>query len=329
MRSSGRRTYGTIFCAGNFVHAVKPAIAAEAAMYFKTFLRLSPAGFAGTRRVKSSSRNSRDSGVCARSAKSRHKRLPFDRTTRSRMAVKSSALLSKLSIFISNDVFPSSPVTRVATRQTLNLVFAHQLSPERELIRRRRVIHVEDLIAWPHIFLRLAMATEAPAHLQCGGPPCERHLAHAAVARGAADAFRDVDAVVEVRKFRQRVHASPGNRSARFVTAPHGLQHGTVRPDLRMAGHACLRRGHSRECRGLHRRVAVAAVNAKLPGMMAMAEGNGLRLRKILFRVIGRLSDLVERETEKSHNHGAAVDADARNRVRARMKYLRHKIGRA
>ena len=45
-----------------------------------------------------------------------------------------------------------------------NVVLVHQLAAQFELIRRRLVLHVEDLRPRPNLALRMPMAVEAPFH---------------------------------------------------------------------------------------------------------------------------------------------------------------------
>ena len=86
-----------------------------------------------------------------------------------------------------------------------NLVFLDQTRPEVRIVGRTFPIHVEDLVARPHVFLRVAVAVEAPVHHQRGVLVDERHLVDLPVAGGAADALVHVDAVVEIHEIGQIV----------------------------------------------------------------------------------------------------------------------------
>src|SRR5947207_15719558 len=59
-----------------------------------------------------------------------------------------------------------SSVARGATRELLNAILRNQSGAERDLIRRRRVVHAEHRVARPHVAFRLAVAVETPFHLQ-------------------------------------------------------------------------------------------------------------------------------------------------------------------
>src|SRR4029079_17261839 len=59
-----------------------------------------------------------------------------------------------------------SSVARRAARELLNLILGHQPLAELELIGRRHVVDAEHRRARPHVALRVAVAVEAPFHLQ-------------------------------------------------------------------------------------------------------------------------------------------------------------------
>src|SRR5207245_7608322 len=71
--------------------------------------------------------------------------------------------------------FLRSSMARRAARQLLDLVLGDQLLSELELIGRRRVIDAEDRGARAHVAFRMAMAVEAPFHLERVLLPHERH----------------------------------------------------------------------------------------------------------------------------------------------------------
>src|SRR5690242_8403274 len=85
-----------------------------------------------------------------------------------------------------------------AGRQTLNLVFRLQTRADLQLIAVRHIAHLRHEFAGPEVLLRVAMAVEAPLHLQAVHLVDAGHLIDAAVARLAADALLHVNAVVEV-----------------------------------------------------------------------------------------------------------------------------------
>ena len=62
--------------------------------------------------------------------------------------------------------------------------------------------HIGNLIVWPQIFLRIAVAIETPAHGQLFGLKHKGHLINLPVTRRAADALIHVNAVVEIYEIR-------------------------------------------------------------------------------------------------------------------------------
>ena len=159
---------------------------------------------------------------------------------------------------------------------SIDMILRSQLFPLLQLVRTGLPGHVVNFRARPQIFFRLAMALQTPLHVKGLRTPGDRHLVDAAVAGGTSDTFRDVDAVIEVNKIRQVVHASPLDRGARGKALPDGLERRGFRPELRMTGHASLRRRHSGEGRFFDRSMAIAAVDAVIDHMMFVAEGDWL-----------------------------------------------------
>src|SRR5687767_7239055 len=89
-----------------------------------------------------------------------------------------------------------SPMTRRTAGVAANGVFLDQPRADHRLRHRRLVSHREDLAARPYVVLGVAMAIDAPVHLQGVLLECQRHLVDAAVARLAPHPLLHVDAVV-------------------------------------------------------------------------------------------------------------------------------------
>src|SRR5690242_10417716 len=89
-----------------------------------------------------------------------------------------------------------------------------QAAPELALVRRRPPAHVEYLRRRAKLTLGVFVAAEAPLHAERRLPLGERHLVDPAVAAAAADAFGDVNGMIEVDEVGQLVHAVPGQRRA-------------------------------------------------------------------------------------------------------------------
>ena len=209
------------------------------------------------------------------------------------------------------------------TRQFLNVVLLHQLRSDLFLILRD-VGHVEDLAARADVLLRRAVAVDAPLHRERRGLKGQRHLVDASVARGAADAFVDVDAVVEVHEIRQAVDAAPDDRRVRGVAGAHRLEHRGVGPDLCVAVHARLRRRDAGEVRGLDRGVAVAAVDAEARDVVLVAEGNRLLAPYPLIREIRRADDPADDPKDEAGDENRPENGDTRKRIRTSVENLRH-----
>src|SRR5437879_12105701 len=93
------------------------------------------------------------------------------------------------------------------TAWILDCVVVHELAPQGGLIIRLAAVvafvsrlpaHVEHLVARPDVLLRMAMAVQAPFHQQRRHLVGERHFVDLPMAGDAANAFLDVDAMVEI-----------------------------------------------------------------------------------------------------------------------------------
>ena len=76
------------------------------------------------------------------------------------------------------------------------------------------------------------MAIQAPGHIQSLRAPGQRHFRHLAMARSAANALADVNAVIEIDELGQRVYARPRNRFVVAIAGMHRREHRGVGPDL-------------------------------------------------------------------------------------------------
>src|SRR5438045_566080 len=100
----------------------------------------------------------------------------------------------------------------------VDLVGGDELGTLSALIARRLPGHVEDLVARPNEFVRVAMTIETPFHVKSGRAPGDRHLIDAPVARRATDSFRDVNAVIEPDVIGQVIDTVPLQGSVRGET---------------------------------------------------------------------------------------------------------------
>src|ERR1051325_6214620 len=143
-----------------------------------------------------------------------------------------------------------SLVTGAAVSQAsadVDLVRGDEFGALRGLVTRRLPRHVENFVARPNEFRRIAVAIETPLHVKVGRTPRDRHLIDAPMAGSAADAFARVNAVVEPDVIRKIIDAVPLERRLRGETLPYRREHGRVRKNLRVATHARLARGHAGE----------------------------------------------------------------------------------
>jgi hypothetical protein len=147
---------------------------------------------------------------------------------------------------------------------------------------------------------------------------------HAAVARGAAYAFMNVDTVIEIDVLWQVIYLSPLNGSVGSITFPNRSQSRSSGPHLRMTVHTDTGRRDIREFGGLNRDVAVSAIDSKAACMMLMAERKGLLAGNILHHlVLGTYYEIPDPQDKCQKCHTAG-QAEPENRVGYRMKWLGH-----
>jgi len=168
------------------------------------------------------------------------------------------------------------------------------------------------------------VAFEAPFHLQRILAPRQRHLTDRPVARHTANAFLDVDTVIEIDEIGQIIDAIPCQRLATAPTLPYRLQHGTGRMNLRVTGHAGFRRRNAGKSTFLHRGVTVAAVDAELGDVVLVTERHGLLDDDARPGHVRRALKGAEQPHDRAGDENRAEDADLRDRIGAGMKDLRH-----
>jgi hypothetical protein len=217
----------------------------------------------------------------------------------------------------------ASGTTRKRAR-VLNLVLFYQFAADLFLVARRLITHGGDEFARPDILLGMAVAVQAPLHLERVLLPGERHLIHPAVASLTTHSLVDVDAVIEIDIIRQIVHAPPWDGGIVAEARAHRFKRWAGEPDLRMAVHASLGGWNVGEARSLDRSVAIAAVKANAAHMVGMAERNGLFPGLCGTRIVIGPVQFGEYPGQKAKNEYRAEDGDSRKCIRAVMKDLRH-----
>jgi hypothetical protein len=119
-------------------------------------------------------------------------------------------LVSSLLLYIPLiQILPMARRARLNVARALNFVFGDKFFALFKLIRRRDPVRVENFRTRANVFFGLAMAIETERHVQSLRAIHQGHLRDLAMAGGAADAFIDVNAVVEINELRERVDAGP------------------------------------------------------------------------------------------------------------------------
>jgi len=168
------------------------------------------------------------------------------------------------------------------------------------------------------------MAIEAPLHQQRVRLENQRHLIDRAVARRAADALADVNAVIEIRKIAQAMDFHPLDRFAGSIALAHRLQITDVVEQDRVAIHAgfC-----GRDAGGggiLNRSMTIAAVNSIVTDVMLVAELHRLLAGNILPRKIWRARERQDPRKRQSREKNSGEQAETGDKIRAAVKNLGH-----
>src|SRR4051794_10045268 len=173
------------------------------------------------------------------------------------------------------------------------------------------------------------MAVQAPLHLQATLGVHQRHAVDLPVATVAADTLVDMNAVVEIDEIRQFVSPLPLDGPAAAEAFADRFQHRRVRPDLRMAIHARLRRRDAGEAGRFHRRVAIAAVDTVAAHVPLVAERYRLLPVYSLPTYVARTLHLLGREEGQACRDYYHDDRNAGNCIKASMKDLGHRMARS
>ena len=100
------------------------------------------------------------------------------------------------------------------------------------LIGGRSPIHIKDLILRPQVRFRIAVAIQAPLHVQRRSLENQRHLIDGAVTGGTSNTLINVNTVIEVDVIRKIVNAVPLQRRIGRHTQANGFEHRRIFPDL-------------------------------------------------------------------------------------------------
>ena len=120
------------------------------------------------------------------------------------------------------------------------------------------------------------MAFEAPAHAERRFLMDNVHAIDSAMTFDAADALGDVGAVIEIGVVAQVMHLDPVDGLTGREAIEDGLEAGAVFMNYGVAIHTDLGGGDGGEGCAFDGAVAIAAIEAELPGVKGVTVGNGL-----------------------------------------------------
>jgi hypothetical protein len=144
------------------------------------------------------------------------------------------------------------------------------------LVWRKLPALIEHSLFWTQSRARITMAIQTPAHCERRDLARQLHLLDCAVTCGASDALCDMHRVIEIDIGRQVMNAIPTDRTILGQARADRREHFRIRPDLRMTGHARLRRRQTGEPRLLDGGVTISTIEAQAADMMFMAERHRL-----------------------------------------------------
>ena len=125
------------------------------------------------------------------------------------------------------------------------------------------------------------MAFETPLHVKRLRFPSDRHLVNSTVTSRAADAFGDVDAVIEIGEVGQIVDTIPFQGRIGCQAGTYGPEQRRFHPQLRVTSHARLGRGNSGERGRFNGSVTIAAINSQPGNVVLVTEGHRLIKRHV------------------------------------------------
>ena len=112
------------------------------------------------------------------------------------------------------------------------------------------------------------------------------------------------------------MHSVPGDGFSGPIARPHGLEHGAVDPDLRVAAHARVCRRDPGKSTGFNCRMTVAAVDPELTGMVLVAELDGLLSRHTHIGGVPGSFEAHNQADPAAYQQEDDSNADESNRVR-------------
>src|SRR5579862_8250688 len=138
-----------------------------------------------------------------------------------------------------------------------------------------------------------------------------------------------MNAVIEVDEIRQVIYAGPMQRLTGAIARPHRLQRRACRPDLRVTIHTCFGGRDVGKTGRFHGGMAVAAIQPHSAYVMRVAERHRLLARLRCPGIVVRGIQNGKNPRKKCQDENRAENRDARKRIGAAIKYLRHEATRA
>jgi len=186
-----------------------------------------------------------------------------------------------------------------------DVVLRQQFASAVDLILRRFPFHIVNLILRSEVGLGSFVAIETPAHIERMRFPGERHFIDATVAGRAANAFLNVDAVIEKNEIGSLVDSLPVEGLTCGETFADWREHWRIGPQLRMATHAGVGWRNSGEGGRFNGVMAISAVDAEAADVMLVTEWDLLDAWNIHIGCVGRQVNGINHapETEETKDH--------------------------
>lgn len=195
----------------------------------------------------------------------------------------------------------------VSELMNLDIVFPHKLRAYFKLIRRRSPRRVVDLILWPQILRRIAVAIEAPRHKEWLLFGHHRLVGNVAMARRTAHTLRHMDPVVEIDEVGNLINPVPLHRNVVLPAVANWLQAGAVNGNLRVTTHTGLGGGDCSARSLLNRVVTILTLHLEAADMELVAIRNRLRNRHSGF--VGEPIQIDQNTKNRNHQQDDSGDS--------------------
>ena len=170
------------------------------------------------------------------------------------------------------------------------------------------------------------MTLEAPFHLQGSGLIRQRHQVNAPMTSRAAYPLVYVNAVIEIDEVGQVVNAGPLDGLTCAPALAYWFKIRAIRPNLRVAVHACFGWRDTRICQLLNSCMAVAAIDPFIAHVMFVAELYRLLAREEGLSIVRGSVELEQHPDADPDKKDRAEDGSLRDEVRASIEDLPHRF---